>query len=31
MDDFWTRVVDTMAARLTGPMQLRLLYGVRRG
>ena len=25
MDDFWTRVVDNMAARLTGPMQLRLL------
>ena len=25
MDDFWTRVVDNMAARVTGPMQLRLL------
>ena len=25
MDEFWTRVVDNMAARLTGPMQLRLL------
>ena len=25
MDDFWTRVFDNMAARLTGPMQLRLL------
>ena len=25
MDDFWTRVVDNMAARLTGPMPLRLL------
>ncbi len=25
MDDFWTRVVDNMTARLTGPMQLRLL------
>jgi hypothetical protein len=25
MDDFWTRVVDDMAARLTGPMPLRLL------
>ena len=25
MDDFWTRVADNMAARVTGPMQLRLL------
>ena len=25
MDDFWTRVVDNMAARLTRPMHLRLL------
>ena len=25
MDDFWTRVVDNMAARVTGPMQFRLL------
>ena len=25
MDDFLTRVVDNMAARVTGPMQLRLL------
>ena len=25
MDDFWTRVVDNMAARVSGPMQLRLL------
>jgi hypothetical protein len=25
MDDFWTRVVDNMAARLTGPMPLRLV------
>ena len=25
MDDFWARIVDNMAARVTGPMQFRLL------